>query len=104
MSEDSNGEETLGMTASDRITSYSELMKKDNLSRRNPLHHHIGWPSLLAMTVSAINLVAITMTIYRYKVKNSLTWKPCIEGKDTNTGDADTGPSYTHEWDLRVPL
>ena len=102
MSEDSNGEETLGMTVNDRITSYSELMKKDNLSRRNPLHHHIGWPSLLAMIVLAINLV--TMTIYRYKVKNSLTWKPCIEGKDTNTGDADTGPSYTHEWDLRVPL
>ena len=101
MSEDSNGEETLGMTANDRITSYSELMKKDNLSRRNPLHHHIGWPSLLALIVLAIDLVAITMTIYRCKVKNR---KPCIEGKDTNTGDADTGPSYTHEWDLRVPL
>ena len=56
------------------------------------------------MIALAIDLVAITMTIYRYKVKNSLTWKPCIEEKDTNTGDADTGPSYTHEWDLRVPL
>ena len=56
------------------------------------------------MIVLAIDLVAITMTIYRYKVKNSLTWKPCIEEKDTNIGDTNTGPSYTHEWDLRVPL
>ena len=59
--EDSNGEETLGMTTNDRITSYSELMKKDNLSRRNPLHHHIGWLSLLAMIVLAI---AIRLTIH----------------------------------------
>ena len=92
VAQNSNGVETLGISANDRITTYSELMKKDRLSRRNILHHSvegIGWPALLAMAVSAVGLVIVVVALYRYKVKKGLSCAPCAEGTpDAKEGDA----------------
>ena len=90
MARDSDGKETLGVATNDHITSYSELMRRDRSSRRNPLHHSvdgIGWPSLLAMAVSAACLVIVFVAVYCYNVKNSLSCKSCLDKNDEDTED-----------------
>ena len=53
MARNSDGKETLGVAANDRVTSYSELMREDRTSRRKPLQPPTGgldWPAWLAIS------------------------------------------------------
>ena len=87
MARDSDGKETLGVAVT---TSYSELMRRDRSSRRNPLHHSvdgIGWPSLLAMAVSVACLLIVFVAVYCYKVKNGLSCKSCLDKNNEDTED-----------------
>ena len=48
-----------------------------------------GWPSLLAMVMLVASLVIVFIAVDLYKVKNGLSWKPCMEKKDEDTEDID---------------
>ena len=92
MAQNTDGRATLGVTANDRITSYSDLEQRNRLSRRHPLHHTsngIGWPSLLAIAMSVAGLITLFIAGYLYKVKNGLSCKPCMKKEDEDTEDAD---------------
>ena len=54
--QNSEGNDILGVSANDRVSSYTDLMREDRISRQNPLRHptrSLDWPAWAAMAAAA---------------------------------------------------
>ena len=82
MALNSNGEETVGISANDRITKYNTMMTADRSPRQflqRPSTGGVGWPIILAIVISAIGAISFGIAIYCFKKKHGLSWKFCKE-------------------------
>ena len=82
MAQNSDGEETIGVSVNDRITKYNTMMMADGSPRQFLRHSStggVGWPLILALVISVVSLASIGITIYCFKKKYGLSWKFCEE-------------------------
>ena len=78
MVRNSNGEETVGVTANDHITSFNKMMMVVRSSRKflqKSTTGGVGWPLILALVILAASLLTIGVTVYCYKKRHGLSWK-----------------------------
>ena len=91
--QNSEGNDILGVSANDRVSSYTDLMREDRISRQNPLRHptrSLDWPAWAAMAAAAAGLIRASVAIYSDKVRHGLTCTFCMKKEDDNTEEADS--------------
>ena len=80
VAQNSEGNDILGVSANDRVSSYTDLMREDRISRQNPLRHptrSLDWPAWAAMAAAAAGLIGASVVIYSDKVRHGLTCTFC---------------------------
>ena len=90
MTQNNNGENTVGLTTNDRITSYNRMMMMDRSSRkflRKSTTGGVGWPIILALVLLVTSLLTIGVTVYCYKKKHGLSWKCNEKNEDDDSED-----------------
>ena len=89
MAQNSKGEDTVGISANDRITKYNTMMTVDNFPRVF-LHRQatggVGWPLILAIVITVVGASLFGATIYYFKTKYGLTWSFFMK-KEKDTRD-----------------
>ena len=80
MAQNSRGEDTIGISANDRITKYNTMMSAGNFPRVH-LHEQstggVGWPMILAVVITLIGVCLIGAVIYYFQTKRGLSWTIC---------------------------
>ena len=85
MAQNSKGEDTVGISANDRITKYNTMMTVDNFPRvflHRPSTGGVGWALILAILISVVGACSFGTAIYYFKKKYGLSWTFCIEKEE----------------------
>ena len=88
------GKETFGFNANDRISRFNKMMgfggsTPITLLRRSATGG-LGWPIILAITITVAGAVIIGVILHSYKKMYGLSWKSCGNNARDQSGDADS--------------
>ena len=86
--------ETFGFNANDRISRFNKMMGSGGstpitLLRRSATGG-LGWPIILAITITVAGAVIIGVILHSYKKMYGLSWKSCGNNARDQSGDADS--------------
>ena len=82
MAQNSKGEDTVGITANNRITKYNTKFMAGNFPRvflQKKTTGGVGWPLILAIVITVVGAGSFVAAIYYFKKKHELSWSICTE-------------------------
>ena len=88
------GRETFGFNANDRISRFNKMMGPGGNTPitllRKSTTGGLGWPIILAITITVVGAVAIGVILHSYKRMYGLSWKSCGNSNNDKPGDTDS--------------